>query len=819
MESRFTAGVADNWNLFMLNLCRAKLSDLLELVHRMRNPCANADSMESAAQQIVSTLFDNLVDNEGRPACVLARLFITQPLGSLPELLRQAALARLPKENYPEPSNVVCLTLLGSRGIEPHWNGRSGSVNHHVVPLSSPDVLNQAPMISKLVEQLGVDRNVLLVPNQYPIDEVEPQGYDVFHIEDAVASPSVPAQAGFVERYGIQSVLGFGCMLPGPSLYAVIMFTKVRVPANLATQFRPLALSVKLAVLPYTQGQVFQEENPPRKVRKANIESRMLTLETLLDLKENIAVEQTRNLEKQSEDLHRFKVMSDISSDGMLILDKEGKVSYANIAACQRLGYTQEELTAMSLPVFDPDFGLESYHLLFQRMQKGHLPAFETRHRRKNGEFFPVEVVVTPIQIDNLTYMLGVVRDITERKAAENARLTTERYYRAVTEGTLDAIVVTDKESRIQMFNAAAEKVFGFSEHEALGQSATLLMPEEDQARHLAAIQRYVKSRVPKIIGTTIEVTARRKNGEKFPAEMGVSSLELPEGLILLASFRDITERKKMQLRVAQTEKLASLGLLSAGVAHEINNPLAYVVSNLTVLDSYAHGLIALVDVLLPLKPLAIDRTELTAPIDAVIDEIDLAYIRENLDPILESTRKGVDRIAKIVKNLRGFARLDRATIEPVDLREVISSSLEMLTHQLISHGIEVVREDAPCPPVLCVGAQINQVVLNLLVNAQQSVDSAHRKDGRIILRTRGEPPWGIIEVEDNGPGIPPDALPRLFEPFFTTKPQGQGTGLGLPICHGIVTDHGGRIEIVNQPGLGATFRVYLPISGKVAHA
>ena len=799
----------------MFNLCRPKFSDLLELVHRLRHPCTDDALMEAVAQRIVSTLFDELVDNEGRPACALARLFATRRLGALPDLLRQRALARLSEPVSHEPSNVVCLTLLGSKGIEPAWNGRHGSVNHDVIPLPGPEVLKQAPMISKLIEQLGIDPNRLVLPHRYPIDEVEPQIYQVFHIEEAVGSPSVPAQAGFVDRHGIQSVLGFGGLLPGSSLYAVLLFTRVRISADLAAQFRPLSLSIKLSLLPFVNGPVLEGEKLPHKPGQASAQSRALALETLLNAKEIIAIEQTRNLEKQSEELRRFQLMSDRSNDGMFFLGRDARVIYANAAACYRLGYSKQELTTLTVPDFDPVYDLAQYQSVFDLAQQGNLPAFETRHRRKDGTLFPVEIVVTPIPYESQPYVLCVVRDITDRKAAEAARIAKDRFYRALTEGTLDPIVVTNTEARIQLFNAAAEQMFGFTKQEAMGQPATILMPEEDQARHLAGIERYVRTRIPKIIGRTVKVTARRKSGERFAVEMGISSIDLPEGLVFLASFRDLTERNKMQLRISQAEKLASLGLLSAGVAHEINNPLAYVASNLAVIEIYAHGLLELIDATQPIHTVLKDHPQILQSIEAVIRDIDLPYIKQNLDPILASTRKGVARIAEIVKNLRDFTRVDRAAVEPVELKDVVSTSLEMVRQQLSAHGIEIVREDTPAPPIICVVAQINQVVLNLLINAQQAIESAHRSGGRITIRTRAEPPCGIIEIEDNGAGISPEVLPRLFEPFFTTKPVGQGTGLGLPICHGIITDHKGRIEVSSKPGLGATFRVCLPISGR----
>ena len=299
--------------------------------------------------------------------------------------------------------------------------------------------------------------------------------------------------------------------------------------------------------------------------------------------------------------------------------------------------------------------------------------------------------------------------------------------------------------------------------------------------------------------------------------EMALTGINLPGRQLFLASIRDVSERTKLQLRLAQAEKLASLGLLGAGMLHEINNPLAFVVSNLAVIDDYAHGLMNMVDANEPVREeLKVQRPELIQPVVDVAKVIDLPYIRQNLGPILASTRKGVTQIAELVKSLRGFALMDRPVIESVGLSELVTSSLEMAREQLSSHKIVIERDDIACPRILCVFAQIHRVVFNLLVNAQQAIEEANRPEGWIRIRTYPEPPWGVIEITDNGVGISPEVMPRLFEPFFTTKPKEVGTGLGLAICLGIVQEHQGRIEVKTEFGQGTTFRVLLPIAGRM---
>ena len=184
-----------------------------------------------------------------------------------------------------------------------------------------------------------------------------------------------------------------------------------------------------------------------------------------------------------------------------------------------------------------------------------------------------------------------LTREIADRERAEAALRTSERLYRQLTEGILEAIVVADERGRIKLFNPAAQRAFGYAEHEVLGQPLSLLMPPEDREAHEQALRHYVETRKARSIGPTTERQGRRKGGEVFPMELSLSAIELPEGIVFLGAIHDLTERRRMQAMIVQAEKLASLGLLSAGVAHEINNPLAYVANNLAVLERDCRGL------------------------------------------------------------------------------------------------------------------------------------------------------------------------------------------------------------------------------------
>jgi PAS domain S-box-containing protein len=410
----------------------------------------------------------------------------------------------------------------------------------------------------------------------------------------------------------------------------------------------------------------------------------------------------------------------------------------------------------------------------------------------------------------------GFMREIAQREHAEHALRLSERRYRQLMEGTHDAIVVADQQGIITLFNPAAQALFGYWESEVRGKPLTILMPEEFQEAHRRGFQRYLETREARVIGRTVEVRGRCKTGEIFPLEMSLSAIDLPEGIGFLGVIRDLTERQRMQGRIVQAEKLASLGLLSAGVAHEINNPLAYVANNLTVLQRDVSTLAEVLAAYEEARPsLESSHPELVERIARLAVEHDLPYVQEHLEQILKSTRQGIKRVSDIVQNLRGFARLDQAAIDRLDLNGAITSTLELLRGRLSAHQIEVVQNLGEIPQIVCAPAQINQVILNLLLNAQQAITATQREGGRIEIGTWASRKEVTLEITDNGCGIPAEVHSRIFDPFFTTKPIGEGTGLGLSISHTIVSDHGGRIELESTRGQGARFRVTLPVEGK----
>ena len=267
---------------------------------------------------------------------------------------------------------------------------------------------------------------------------------------------------------------------------------------------------------------------------------------------------------------------------------------------------------------------------------------------------------------------------------------------------------------------------------------------------------------------------------------------------------RSKAELECLQAQIIQSEKMASLGQLAAGVAHELNNPAGFIYGNMELLAESARGL----ERLLALYDAAPLPEEMVGQIRAVKEETDYENALADLGSIIADCRDGAERIRDVVQNLRTFSRLDEAEFKKVDIHESIESTLRLLARFYTAANVRLVRDYGDLPLVDCYAGQLNQVWLNLLVNAAYAV----RRGGEVRIETRREGDTAVVAVGDTGDGIAPEHLPRIFDPFFTTKPVGEGTGLGLSVTYGIVERHQGGIAVVSRPGDGTTFTVTLPV-------
>ncbi len=275
-----------------------------------------------------------------------------------------------------------------------------------------------------------------------------------------------------------------------------------------------------------------------------------------------------------------------------------------------------------------------------------------------------------------------------------------------------------------------------------------------------------------------------------------------------------IKELEMAQRQLMQSEKMASIGQLAAGVAHEINNPIGFVHSNMKSLGHYFERLLRLLEHFEPapevVAGLGPGGAAWMTELEILKKEVDFEYLREDIPALLAESCEGTERVRRIVQDLKDFSRADSTQAwERVDLRTGLDSTLNIVQNE-IKYRADVVKAYGEMPLVECIPSQINQVFLNLLVNAAQAMpDNRH---GTITLSCGTADGAAWVEVTDNGSGMSGETLNKIFDPFFTTKPVGKGTGLGLALSYGIIEKHGGHIEVNSEPGRGTTFRILLPI-------
>jgi two-component system, NtrC family, sensor kinase len=250
--------------------------------------------------------------------------------------------------------------------------------------------------------------------------------------------------------------------------------------------------------------------------------------------------------------------------------------------------------------------------------------------------------------------------------------------------------------------------------------------------------------------------------------------------------------------QLMQSEKLASIGQLAAGVAHEINNPVGYIMANMKVLADYSNSLISLVEAMHP--GMSAEQHQ------ALKQQLDFDYVCEDLPRLVQESEQGLKRVVEIIRALKDFSYLEEAEFVCADLHEGIQSTLKIVASEL-KYKAELITDFSVIPCVFCIPSQLNQILLNLLVNAAHAIE----KYGQIWIRTGCDERWVWFSVADSGTGISADKLKRIFEPFYTTKPKGQGTGLGLALSQSIVEKHKGKIDVQSTPGEGSCFTIKIP--------
>lgn len=446
------------------------------------------------------------------------------------------------------------------------------------------------------------------------------------------------------------------------------------------------------------------------------------------------------------------------------------------------LGYEPEEM--LRLDPFSTIAPEEVPRLreMGERLRAGLKPpsSFETVLLHRSGARIAIELAQSRATLDGKLITVTFVNDISSRAATSQALRESEKRFRDLVDGAPDGVVIL-RGPIIMFLNGRAAKLLGLtSAAQGMGRIITEFLHPDDRERAATRIRRLLEKGG---LDERAEYRSIDERGEEHTVEISSIPIEYQGGPAVLAFARDVTERKRMEIKLLEADRLTALGVLSAGVAHEINNPLAYVLLNLEYLKR-------------ELPKAAADPSRIEALMVRVQDAC-----------------HGADRVASIVRDLRTFARGEETARQPVSLESVIEAAVNIAYPEIRTRA-RLERRYQTVPAVDGNAGRLEQVFLNLLLNAAQAFpeDSGEAENSiRVSLRAEGE--LVVAEVADDGPGIPPELLGRIFDPFFTTKPVGVGTGLGLPICRGIVQTHGGEITVDSKPGQGATFTLSFPAS------
>jgi len=481
----------------------------------------------------------------------------------------------------------------------------------------------------------------------------------------------------------------------------------------------------------------------------------------------------------------RFRLAFDHAPIGMALTSDEGRWLQVNRAFSELLGYSPEEMRTMAISDVCPPDELMRDLALHDQLLRGEIASYELprRYIRKGGEVIEAVVYASmvPDERGAPRQIIRQVMDVTAQRRAERASRESDRRMRTLARQVPVGILEADLAGSITYVNERWCQITGYSAAEVIGRRWGFVVHPDDRERAIA--EWMLCERQGREFG--LEYRYRAADGRTLWVYCSAVAMRDEGGEIVgyLSTALDITERKQAQAQLVFNDRMASVGTLAAGIAHEINNPLAYLSANLDLILEEVRALAGM---------LPADR------------------VRE-LEELASEGRVGAEKVRRIVRALKTFARADEEQRVRLDVHSVLDLSINMVATELRRRA-RVVRDYQWVPAVEADEARLGQVFINLLLNAAQAMPegASERNTIRVVTRTN-HAGRVFIEVHDSGVGISPEHREQIFDPFFTTRPVGSGVGLGLSICHGIVTALGGEISVASEPGHGTTFTVSLP--------
>jgi len=480
---------------------------------------------------------------------------------------------------------------------------------------------------------------------------------------------------------------------------------------------------------------------------------------------------------------------------GIAYLDQDTlEVLFVSEVAAQLVGRTAAELIGASFL----DLVEEKYHPEVQetipKLLAGEQDLVEDVrliHARWGHVY--LEIHATPVAFRGKDCLACFLHEVTERRRVEKELRRTKERFKTLFNRSRDGILAADPETkRFYLANKAMCEMLGYTRDELLSLGVEDIHPQEDLPRVSATFEAQVRGDY----SLSPDIPVKRKDGSVFYAEINSYVVEIDGHPLLLGNFRDASDRRRINAQLAQTDRMASLGLLAAGVAHEVNNPLTYVLYNIETMAEQIPRLISDTRKRLPHPD--------TTGMSSLLEET------EELPAMCDETLKGLLQVRDIIHDLKRFSRVEEDERGPVEVNAVLESAVRMAFNQ-IKYRAQLVRDLGPLPPVMANEGRLCQVFLNLLVNAANAIEEGAPDDNTVTLRSWRQAGEVCVEVRDTGRGAPPEAYKKLFDPFYSAWSGDLGQGMGLSISRAIVNSLGGRIEAAGAPGAGTWITVTLP--------
>ena len=523
----------------------------------------------------------------------------------------------------------------------------------------------------------------------------------------------------------------------------------------------------------------------------------------------------------------RFQTTFEQAAVGMAMVGADGSMLQVNRRLCEIVGYAADELLKLRFQDLTHPEDLAPDLEANRAMRSGAMPSYsrEKRYLRKDGGIVWIRLAVAPVRGENgqVDHFVSVFEDITETRQAEIALRESEEKYRCLFASSRDAIMTLRPPTwRFTDANPATLAMFrARSTEDFTCRGPGDLSPEKQpdgRASGDAALERIETAM--RDGSAYFEWTHKRLDGQEFPARVLLTRVELGKEQFLQATVRDISEQRQFEVDLGHARKLEAVGQLAAGIAHEINTPTQYVGDGVHFLreafESYRR-LVGQYRRAVEVLETAGGQEAMVREIREMEEDIDLTYLDANVPGSFASCQDGISRISTIVRAMKEFAHPDQREMVPADLNQALQTTLAIARNEY-KYVAEVTTEFGDLSPVRCHVGDLNQVFLNLIVNAAHAIGDVVGKGGgkgKICIKTSREGDLVRIDIADTGSGIPEAIRHRIFDPFFTTKGMGKGSGQGLAIARSIVvTKHHGSLTFESQVGKGTTFTIRLPIDG-----